>query len=373
MICCIFNYAPHYRKAIFKKLDKELDCSFYFGDTIGQPLKKLDYNELKGFVKEVENSNVGIKGFKWQKNVIFLPFHKKYKYFILTGDISLLSNFFILLFCWVLNKKAYLWMHGLYEKPKFKQKLLMYPHYCLAKGFFLYGNLAKNLLKKEGFSENKLHVIYNSLDYEKQLKLREQVLLSNIYRDYFENDNPVLMYIGRIQKVKRIDYILEAIGRLKEYGRYYNFVIIGEACDSIELEDIIAKYDLSKQVWFYGASYQEDKNAELIYNADLCVSPGNIGLTVIHSFMYGTPCITHNDFSLQMPEYEIIEEGRTGCFFEKDNIDDLAYCIDNWFYMYSTSREKIREKCYKKVDDYYNPSYQIKIIKKALYEGSMDS
>lgn len=40
---------------------------------------------------------------------------------------------------------------------------------------------------------------------------------------------------------------------------------------------------VDKNVWFYGSCYDEQTNAELIYNADMCVAPGNVGLTAIHA------------------------------------------------------------------------------------------
>lgn len=81
-----------------------------------------------------------------------------------------------------------------------------------------------------------------------------------------------------------------------------------------QLQQQVKSYNLANNIWFYGACYDEIKNAALIYNADLCVSPGNVGLTAMHSMVFGTPVITHNDFKWQMPEFEAIEPGKTGDF-----------------------------------------------------------
>lgn len=71
---------------------------------------------------------------------------------------------------------------------------------------------------------------------------------------------------------------------------------------------------VDKNVWFYGSCYDEQTNAELIYNADMCVAPGNVGLTAIHAMTFGCPVITHSDFKWQMPEFEAIHPGKTGDF-----------------------------------------------------------
>ena len=80
---------------------------------------------------------------------------------------------------------------------------------------------------------------------------------------------------------------------------------------------------MMEQVTFLGAVYDEELIASLLWNADLCISPGNVGLTALHSMAYGTPVATHNDFAEQMPEYEAIIEGRTGFFFDRNSVDDL--------------------------------------------------
>ena len=123
---------------------------------------------------------------------------------------------------------------------------------------------------------------------------------------------------------------------------------------------------LTDNVWFHGASYDEEENARLIYNADLCVSPGNVGLTAIHSLTFGTPVLTHNNFTRQMPEFEAIKDGVTGAFFMQDNEESLASQIDNWFQKNKDIRDEIRANCYEVIDSEWNPYYQMEIFKKVL-------
>ncbi len=59
------------------------------------------------------------------------------------------------------------------------------------------------------------------------------------------------------------------------------------------------------------------------YNASVCVSPGNIGLTAIHALSFGCPIITHNNFAEQMPEFESIKPSKTGYFYQQGDIADL--------------------------------------------------
>ncbi len=356
--CFIFNYASHYRFSIYKKLNDELDADFYFGDIPNSSIKKLDFKELSNFKKEFLTLSFG--PFVWYVGVLKLLL-MPYKNYVITGDLKILPNWFILLYCKLTGKKTYLWTHGWYGREKKYQKLIKKAFYKLASGVFLYGDYAKTLMIKEGFSEKKLIPIYNSLDYNLQLKVRQSLAASNIYCRHFGNDNPVVIFIGRIQKGKKIEMLLEAVKILNDESIKVNVVIVGDQLQGYDILPLIDKLGLVNQVWLYGASYDEKINGELLYNADICVSPGNVGLTALHSLMYGTPVITHNNFSNQMPEFETIQEGVNGGFFKENNTDDLADKICNML-QYPMKKED----CWRIIDEKWNPEYQIKTIRETL-------
>lgn len=50
-LCCVLNYNPLYHLPIYRVMDKELDCDFFFGDTVFQPLKQFYPNKLRGLQK----------------------------------------------------------------------------------------------------------------------------------------------------------------------------------------------------------------------------------------------------------------------------------------------------------------------------------
>ena len=132
------------------------------------------------------------------------------------------------------------------------------------------------------------------------------------------------------------------------------------------LKELSNKLQINSNVCFYGDCYDEEIIAKHIYNSDLVVSPGNVGLTAIHSMSYGTPVITHNNFKNQMPEVESIKSGVTGDFFEENNEESLFFSIKNWFKERSYDRDKIRNSCFKQIDSKFNPQYQKDIIGNVL-------
>lgn len=364
-ICCIFNLAPHYRAPIYKLMDKELHCDFYFGDKVDSPIKLMDYRELVGFKQVTKNTKIPRTGFEWQKGVWHLIF-EPYKHYIITGTPGSLSNWVLALLAIPLQKKVYAWTHGMKGNTTPAGKFIEKNFYRLCHRILLYGEYSKNNMIKEGFNESKLIPIYNSLDYENQLIVRKTLKPSAIFRNYFKNEYPVLIYIGRIQKSKKIDLLVKAQKQLLEQGIFCNLTLIGEDSDGNNIPHLVRELGLANYVWFYGPCYDENEIGNLIYNSDVCITPGAIGLTTIHSLTYGTPVITNNNISIHGPEFEAIEIGVTGDFFKLDDIADLCLKITSWINIDNNKRELIRLQAFKKVDEIYNPNNQISILKTIL-------
>ncbi|MBM3206681.1 MAG: glycosyltransferase [Candidatus Staskawiczbacteria bacterium] len=366
--CLIYNFYLHYREGIFVKMDTELGCDFYFGDRLdwAPGIKGMDLNMLRGFKKVLKNIKV-FKYFTWQEGSWKLVL-KDYKYYILYGDPSYLSNWIILILAKITGKKTYIWTHGLYQDLNWKSKIINYPFYYFATKILLYGDYSKNIMVKRGFKVNKLLCIYNSLDHENMLLLRKKLETSKLFSNFFKNEYPVLIYIGRIQKSKKVEYVLSALSILRSKGVFVNLIVVGEDNENVNLFSIAEKLNLQNYIWMYGPCYNEEILSQLIYNSDVCVSPGNIGLTAMHTLSYGTPAITHSNFKNQMPEFEAIMPGFTGDFFLEDDVDDLVLTIRKWINLDIKLREKIRENCYKVIDERYNPAYQIKIFKSMIYD-----
>lgn len=359
--CFCFNDPSKYREAIYKLMDDYFICDWYF-DEMNSTLKSFDVSQLNS-VFELKRFNLG--PFYWVRGLIPLLW-RDYDVYLMRGATGNLSSFFFSLLkkLFFPNKKVYFWTHGFYGKENWVEKTLWKkPMFKLADAIFCYGNYGRDNMINEGFNPDKIHVIYNSLDYDIQLGIRNQLSISSIYKEHFNNEAPVLIFLGRLTQVKRLDLLLYAISKLKNKGYTYNLVLIGDGEERKLLIDLAKKLGIEDQIWFYGACYDETINAQMVYNSDLCVAPGNIGLTAMHVMMFGCPALTHNDFIWQMPEYEAIKPGITGDFFERNNVDSLAATIHKWIENQSANRNKVREYCFQEIDKFWNPHNQINILK----------
>lgn len=363
-LCLIYNFAQHYRAGIFKRISEEFECEFYFGDSMSD-VKKMDYSILIGLVHEMHTKRLGVC--TYQNGVLGL-LKKDYNTYILLGDTHSLSTWLFLLFAkFFSQKKVFLWSHGWYGKESPVERFLKKIFFKLPNGgVFLYGNYARNLMIHEGFKPEKLFTIHNSLDYEKQVIVRHKLHKTNIYKSHFVLSGYNIIFIGRLTQVKKLDMMIKALRLILDSGLDVNLTFVGDGIESKKLHALAIKMNLVDNIWFYGPCYDEETIGELIYNADICVSPGNVGLTAMHALVYGTPVITHNNYPLQMPEFEAIVEGKTGSFFDYDNVESLAFSIRNWLKTNDDSRDAIRQNCFSEIDHYWTPEYQMGVLRKQL-------
>lgn len=362
-ICLLSITASHYRYRVYSEMDKQMNIDFIFGkdDTT---VKRMDTSILRN---SIDVPNIYIKNSNWYYQPGLLKLIKGYDCVINDLGIFCLSAWKLLLLSKFRRQKVYHWDHGWYGRESFIKKWIKRVYFGLANGAFIYGDYAIRLMEENGFNPEKLYPIHNSLDYQSQLALRNSVKKTDIFKNYFGNSNPVLIMVGRLNLRKNINYLIEAVAQLKSKGQMYNIVLVGDGENRKSLQDLVQQLNIKNQVWFYGACYDESINAELIYNSDMCVIPGDIGLTAIHCMMFGVPVVSHDYFPNQGPEFEVIKEGVTGSFFKHNDMDSLVDTICRWFDRHAADRENVRKACYKEIDEKWTPEYQINVLKKVIY------
>jgi len=360
--CFIFNIGGHYRKGIFQELDKDNNSDFYFGNKLKNPqnVKKINYSLLKNFKSELENKYIFNKIY-YQKNVVRL-FFKPYKNYIIFSEYFNISTWLIILMSKFSRKKIFIWTHGWYGNENFIKKIVKVIFFKLSDGIFVFGPRAKQYLSKY-IKEDKIYIIYNSLDYCKQIKVRNK-LINNHLKFIKEPKNYNLIFVGRLMKRKKLHLLIKSINEIINQGIEVKLNLVGAGEDRARLESLTKKLNLNRYVKFLGEEYDENKLGELFFSSDLCISPGSVGLTAIHSMMYGTPVISHSDFKNQAPEYEAIVKNLTGDFFDFEIKNDLSNKIINW--IQNQNRQTTRLHCFEMIDTYYNPSNQLKILKESI-------
>ena len=363
--CCVDIVAPHYRFDIFSKMQEELSCDFYFGQPFGSisKIKTIPLSSFNTHAELLKNIDLHFLHGYWQCGVIGL-LRKDYNVYILGGDIICLSTWlFMFLNRLFFHKKVLLWGHGWYGRESSFRAFINKIYLSLADHIMVYGDRAKRLMIQNGSSSRRITPIHNSLSYSKQLDVIKRIPDNNPFLSHFKNNHPVVIFTGRLTPVKKINMIVQALSMLKNEGVFVNCVLLGDGPEMQLLKDLVEKLKLNSNFWFYGACYDELTIGSMYWYASVCVSPGNVGLTAIHSLTYGCPVITHNDFSHQMPEFEAITPGKTGDFFECENCSALKETIKKWIDLSTRNKQSIRKACQDTVQKGWTPEYQIRVIK----------
>ena len=132
----------------------------------------------------------------------------------------------------------------------------------------------------KGFDASRLFVANNT----------QYVNLSTVHL-YSERNS--FLYVGRIQERKKIDLAIKAFYEVvKMYpGMKLKFYVVGGG-DDTSLKRIIDEFNLSESVVLCGSIHDENELAKYFNSALAYVSPGHVGLGVLHSLAFGVPVIT---------------------------------------------------------------------------------
>lgn len=331
------NSVAHYRAALYRELAKQPDVSF---DFLADPRSDTPFllaadGDSAPIVSARLHVLFGGRVF-WQPGALRQVLGSSYDVVIALGSAYSLTTWALLLLAPFRGYRILLWTHGLLRPEKGPKWWLRGLQYRLATGLLLYGQRGRDLLLAQGFSARRLFVIFNSLDFEEQRRhfeaarridideLRASLGLCEAER--------VVIFVGRLQPVKRLDLIITALARLRDRGRSVHALLVGEGQERDNLLALARRLGVVSRVHLVGPCHDEQQLARYFRAADLCLIPSGAGLGVIHALGYRTPVATHNDPCQQFPEIEALVADENGAFFRPDDEVDLTRCLEAALY-----------------------------------------
>jgi glycosyltransferase involved in cell wall biosynthesis len=377
------NIAPFYSRPLWVKLSSSsiVEYVFYSSRKGYSGIKTIDISESKSIENDAHFNWLFLKNI-YIRNILFYQIGAAFKCittdysaYIFNAEAQCISNWLGAVICRLRRKPVLFWGHGLHGDEKWIKKTIQLSFYRLADYHLIYSNRSRLLMIESGFNPEKLFTVYNSLDFETHFEFystRNLYDLEKFKKSLFPASPkyPVVIFIGRLTKEKKVDYLLKAIDFCKRKNILINCLIVGAGRESDSLKKLSLSLGLEKLVCFFGSSYDEKINAQMIMMADCCVSPGNVGLTAIHSMSLGTPVITHGNMSNQGPEAEAIIEKKTGLFFEENNISSLSDTIENL--IFNLKKSSMEANCLEQIKEFWNPVNQSSIfdiaVRKAMAE-----
>ncbi|RYZ91601.1 MAG: glycosyltransferase [Proteobacteria bacterium] len=357
-VALVQRILAHYRGALFRNLDSSevLDITFFSsghdqGGIVHLPVdsvKRLSVAPLQVY-----------RGISWQSGAVRAALSKDFDALILMGDPHYISSWVAAAVARLRGVPILFWTHGWRKPERGVRRLFRLAFYRLANELLIYSERGKQLGVASGYPEERMTVIYNSLNLGRADEVVASIEAGDIQGNptslFSSPGRPLIICTARLTQKCRFDLLLKAASHLAGRGRPINVLLVGDGPARADLEALSS--DLKVDAHFAGAIYDEAVLGSLIYHADITVSPGKVGLTAIHSMMYGTPVITHGNLDAQMPEVETVVEGATGALFRQNDEADLASKIQEWLDA-GRDRTELRQACRALIHSSWSPTRQ---------------
>jgi len=366
-IALIYHFLPHYREAVLRRLlTSGRDIVLY--SNRGDPMHTRKTWDIPEGFPFVETHGWYLPGGAFfQLGLLKMTFRRDVDTIIHGGDAHFIMTWVSAAIARLLGKRVFFWTHGYTHRDVGWKRAIRKVFYRLPNALLFYGHMAKKMAIEEGFAADRIHVIYNSLDYEQHKYVRDLLTPKRIYErraELFANPEiPIVVCIARLIREKRFDLLLEAVALLGASGYPVNVLLVGDGPERASLETMAAQRGVNVRFW--GACYDERILGELTTAADATVSPGEVGLTAIQSLAFGTPVITHDQWERQGPEWEAVLPGKTGELFHKNDAVSLSEAIRRQTDP-DRDRATISKQCIEVVERYWNPDHQVQCIFRAL-------
>jgi glycosyltransferase involved in cell wall biosynthesis len=180
-------------------------------------------------------------------------------------------------------------------------------------------------LVHNGVDDKKIYILYNTIDIEKQRSVFDNLISQRDLLRRKENleDKKVLLFVGRLNKRKKLDYLFETFTLLHKIDPRYHLLVIGGGDAS--LINHLKKSCGESSVGYYGVVSEEDISYFYIVS-DLYVFPGAVGLGPLQALCFDlTPAVI--DSPIHNPEYEYLNERNSLILPSGTSAQKYAYTI----------------------------------------------
>jgi glycosyltransferase involved in cell wall biosynthesis len=169
-----------------------------------------------------------------------------------------------------------------------------------------YTDTGHRALEAEGWSMERVFVSYNTVDTEALERISESITDLEVedLKARLGIDKKVILFLGKLIPEKHVEVIVEALDLMADPPV---LVVVGEGPERSRLELLAARS--SARVIFTGATYDEQEVARYLALAEFLVLPGRVGLTCVHGFASGRPCVTTGPEGVdQTPEFDYVNQ-----------------------------------------------------------------
>jgi glycosyltransferase involved in cell wall biosynthesis len=186
--------------------------------------------------------------------------------------------------------------------------------------------LTANILVENGFPSSRVTVLNNTIDSNSELLAYKTIgdaeLEVERQRFHITANDKIGIFCGSLYRLKRIDFLLEAIQLIKQRYDRFQFFLLGSG----EMEDRVTDFARTNGDWFHRIGFVSGYQKRLwLKLADFQMMPGSVGLNIIDSFCAETPIVTIAGAD-HGPEIDYMQNNENGISTD-DELMDYVGCV----------------------------------------------
>ena len=353
-IAFLVNIIPSYREGFYRKIisNKKFNIEIFTQKNLPIPIKTVE-KKFKKKTQILKYLSIG------NEKIVFtsLPLFRllnEFDIFVVEGNPRYITHFLFATFLRLMRKKVILWtMAHSRNNNKLREAIRLW-WTKFFKFLFVYTDDEVLFLKRKNFKKNIIYPMNNGLDLVNIDKIKIKISkkeIDNFKKKY--KDKTIFLSCARLIEKNKFHQAVEAFARIKKINDKFIWIIIGEGQEKKRIKKLIEQYRLNKYVSFKGEIYNEQKLSKYFMASDCLIHPASIGLSIIHSFAYGLPVITHSNKKYHNPEIAAFKNNYTGLSFKMNDVNGLKKCIQK-FLMNKKLKFFFKKNCYDTVKNKYN-------------------
>ena len=356
-IAIVQRLIPHYRIPFFKRVSKSagIDLTVFTNDT------EIPLGSSTRFGFLLRNLPAIPLRFSFGSKTVYMPFspalllelmYGRYDAVVAEGATNIFNNLFIYPVCRFCGSRFIIWDAGRRrDSPLTALRRLVTPLFnflvknadmCIA-----YGTVAKKFLIHSGVEQDHVIVAPNTIELPPHSENEETSKIQALRNELNLNGKKIILFVGSIEKRKKIDNLINAYQRLKAiFGDPLELLIIGDGPYLSLLKSWAQQHGYMEGVRFLGRII--DDVGLYFALCDVFVLPSEGGLSLNQAMAYSKPVIAT---SADGTEVDLIKNGWNGYLVEEENIPALATAVEKILKnpqlqkeMGMRSEEKIRQE-----------------------------
>lgn len=177
----------------------------------------------------------------------------------------------------------------------------------------VYSDEGRSRLEAEHFDVSRVFVANNTIEVANAAIDRETPRTSFVFS-------------GRLTSRKEVESALAAFAAIPEQVRAgARFEVVGDGSERRRLQDLAGGLLPGSSVVFHDEIYDPEALRSIFRRSLAYVSPGHVGLGVLHSFAYGVPVITKRNAS-HAPEFSNLVDGENSLLYD-GTLSGLEACM----------------------------------------------